>query len=131
MRNHQQIPGHITTEQFNQMLLTPESFAAKPESLNEQLFIERSLTQNRFWLRIMKEHAFFLGEGFNRNDKQLIQQTDRFYHYFEQQETKANQMTNHIELVRKLNEESIELVHGFRNFKETTDPDHKLQNKWV
>lgn len=60
------------------MLLPPESFAAKPESLSEQLFIEHSLTENRFRLRIMKEHALFLGEGFSRNDKQLIQQTDRF-----------------------------------------------------
>ncbi|WP_071392758.1 DUF2935 domain-containing protein [Bacillus tuaregi] len=111
------IPGHITTEQFNQMLVPPESFAAKPEPLNEALFIGRSLTENRFWLRIMKEHALFLGEGFSRNDKPLIQQADRFYHYFEQQEKKANQMMNNVEQVRKLNEESIELVYGFRNFK--------------
>ena len=47
----------------------------------------------------------------------LIQQTERFYHYFEQQEKKAYQVPNNVELVRKLNEESIELVHGFRNFK--------------
>jgi hypothetical protein len=69
MQNQHSIPGHVTTEQFNQMLVPPESFAAKPESLSEQLFIERSLTENRFWLRIMKEHAYFLGEGFNRKDK--------------------------------------------------------------
>lgn len=38
--NHQNhIPGHITTERFNQMLVPPESFAAKPESLNEQLYL--------------------------------------------------------------------------------------------
>jgi hypothetical protein len=43
-----QIPGHITPEQFIQMLVSPESFSAKPESLSEQLFIERSLTENRF-----------------------------------------------------------------------------------
>ena len=67
MQNH--IPGHITEEQYNQMLLPPESFAAKPESLTEQLFVERSLTENKFWLRIMKEHALFLGEGFNQKDK--------------------------------------------------------------
>jgi hypothetical protein len=65
----------------------------------------------------MKEHALFLGEGFNRKDKQLIQQTDRFYQYFEQQEKKAYQITNNVDLVRKFNEESIELVYGFRNFK--------------
>lgn len=54
------------------MLLPPELKAAPAESLTEQLFIERSLTENRFWLRIMKEHALFLSEGFNRNDKNLI-----------------------------------------------------------
>ncbi|MCM3584820.1 DUF2935 domain-containing protein [Mesobacillus maritimus] len=117
MDRQHQLPGHVNVDQFNQMLMAPESFAAKPESLTEQLFIDRSLTENRFWLRIMKEHALFLGEGFNRNDKHLIQQTDRFFHYFEQQEKKAYQIVHNVELVRKLNEESIELTLGFRNFK--------------
>lgn len=117
MQNYPQLPGHVSIDQFNQMLISPESFAARPESLTEQLFVERSLTENRFWLRIMKEHALFLGEGFNRKDTHLIQYTDRFYHYFEQQEKKAYQTPNNVESVRKLNEESIELVHGFRNFK--------------
>ncbi len=117
MQNHPQLPGHVNNDQFNQMLISPESFAAKTESLTEQLFVERSLTENRFWLRIMKEHALFLGEGLNRKDTHLIQQTDRFYHYFEKQEKKAYQTPNNVESVRKLNEESIELVHGFRNFK--------------
>lgn len=117
MKNQPQLPGHVSVDQFNQMLVSPESFAATPESLTEQLFIERSLTENRFWLRIMKEHALFLGDGFNRKDTQLIQQTDRFYHFFEQQEKKAHQVPKNAALVRKLNEESIELVHGFRNFK--------------
>lgn len=117
MQNQRQLPGHVSMEQFNQMLVSPESFAAKPESLTEQLFIERSLTENRFWLRIMKEHALFLGEGFNRKDTQLIQQTDRFHYYFEQQEKKAYQVANDVVVIRRLNEESIELVHGFRNFK--------------
>ncbi|PKG21938.1 DUF2935 domain-containing protein [Niallia nealsonii] len=117
MQNQHPIPGHVTREQFNQMLLPPELSGAKPESISDQLFIERSLTENRFWLRIMKEHALFLGEGFNRKDKQLIQQTDRFYSYFEQQEKKAYQLINNVELIKKFNEESIELVQGFRNFK--------------
>lgn len=112
-----QLPGHVNFEQFNQMLVAPESFASRPESLTEQLFVDRSLTENRFWLRIMKEHALFLGEGFNRKDTHLIQQTDRFFQYFEQQEKKAYQIPNNVELVRKFNEESIELVLGFRNFK--------------
>lgn len=117
VHNQPHLPGHVSNEQFNQMLVAPELFAAKPESLSEQLFIERSLTENRFWLRIMKEHALFLGEGFNRKDTQLIQQTDRFYHYFEQHERKAYQIPNNVEVIRRFNEESIELVSGFRNFK--------------
>jgi len=101
----------------NQMLIAPETFAAPPESLTEQMFIERSLTENKFWLRIMKEHSYFLGEGFNRKDKHLIQQTDRFYHYFEEQEKRAYQTPNNVTAVRKLNEDSIQLVLGLRNFK--------------
>ncbi|MFJ7728134.1 DUF2935 domain-containing protein [Neobacillus sp. NPDC097160] len=101
----------------NQMLIAPETFAAPPESLTEQMFIERSLTENKFWLRIMKEHSYFLGEGFNHKDKHLIQQTDRFYHYFEEQEKRAYQTPNNVTAVRKLNEDSIQLVLGLRNFK--------------
>ncbi|WP_152642909.1 DUF2935 domain-containing protein [Bacillus alveayuensis] len=101
----------------NQMLIPPETKAASPESLTEKEFIERSLTENKFWLRIMKEHALFLGEGFNRNDKHLIQQTDNFYKYFEQLEKRAYQTPETVQAVRKLNEDSIQLVYGFRNFK--------------
>ncbi|MFF2449762.1 DUF2935 domain-containing protein [Neobacillus sp. NPDC058068] len=109
--------GFVGIEDNNQMLISPESFAAPPESLTEQLFIERSLTENKFWLRIMKEHSYFLGEGFNRQDKHLIQQTDRFYHYFQEQEKRAYQTPNNVTAVRKLNEDSIQLVLGLRNFK--------------
>ncbi|CEG26263.1 Hypothetical protein BN1002_01105 [Bacillus sp. B-jedd] len=117
MQNQPQLPGHVSADQFSQMLVLPETFAAKPESLTEQMFIERSITENRFWLRIMKEHALFLGEGFSRNDTQLIQQVDRFHTYFEQQEQKAYQIGYNVTQVRRMNEESIELVQGFRNFK--------------
>lgn len=49
MQYQTNLPGHVSTDQFDQMLVTPESFAAKPESLTEQLFVERKLTENRFW----------------------------------------------------------------------------------
>jgi hypothetical protein len=111
------IPGHFAEDRTKAMLLPPEQLADPPESLSEKMFIERSLTENKFWLRIMKEHALFLGEGMNRNDKDLIQQTDRFFHYFEQQEKRAHQTPESVEAVRKLNEDSIQLVYGFRNFK--------------
>lgn len=109
--------GNTGMDSTNQMLIAPETFAAPPESLTEQLFIERSLIENKFWLRIMKEHSYFLGEGFNRKDTHLIQQTDRFYHYFEEQEKRAYQTPNNVTAVRKLNEDSIQLVLGLRNFK--------------
>lgn len=63
MLNQSNLPGHISVDQFNQMLAPPELFAPKPEFLSEQLFIERSFTENRFWLRIMKEHSLFFGGG--------------------------------------------------------------------
>lgn len=118
MQNQPQgISSQVNPNELNQMLQPPESFAAQPEALAEQQFIERSLVENRFWLRIMKEHAKFIGDGFNRREIQLIQQTDRFHHYFEQQEKRAYEVPNNVTLIRKLNEESIELVRGFRNFK--------------
>lgn len=39
MQNQPQLPGHISLGQFNQMLEPPELFAAKPESLTEQLLL--------------------------------------------------------------------------------------------
>ena len=113
----QQIPSNVNSNEFNQMLVSPESFAARPESLTEQLFIERSLIENRFWLRIMKEHAKFIGDGFNYRETQLIQQANRFYYFFEQHEKRAYEVPNDVTSIRKLNEESIDLVKGFRNFK--------------
>jgi hypothetical protein len=117
MWNQSNIPGHFAEDRTKAMLLPPEQFAAPPESLSEKMFIERSLTENKFWLRIMKEHALFLGEGMSRNDKDLIQQTERFFHYFEQQEKRAHQTPESVAAVKKLNEDSIQLVYGFRNFK--------------
>jgi len=70
MTNGQQpIPDYFVMDKQRAMLLPSELKAAPFESLTEQLFIERSLTENRFWLRIMKEDALFLGEGFNRKAK--------------------------------------------------------------
>ncbi|MFK4465092.1 hypothetical protein ABH960_000674 [Bacillus sp. RC252] len=89
MSTDQPIPGHFIMDPQRAMLLPPELKAAPSESLTEQLFIERSITENRFWLRIMKEHALFLGEGFNRNDKNLIQQVEQFYNQFDRQLQKA------------------------------------------
>lgn len=115
--NQHQIPGHFVMNNQNGLLLPPEFQADPKESLEEITFIERSLAENRFWLRIMKEHAYFLGEGFNKKDKPLIAEADKFFHYFDQQLTRANNMAENPSAIRKLNEESIELTSAFRNYK--------------
>ncbi|MBV7506555.1 hypothetical protein KW850_14920 [Bacillus sp. sid0103] len=51
MQKQPQLPGHVNFDQFNQMLVAPETFAARPESLTEPLFVDRTLTENRFWLK--------------------------------------------------------------------------------
>jgi hypothetical protein len=81
------------------------------------MFIERSLTENRFWLRIMKEHALFLAEGFSRGDIQLIQEAERFFHYFDQLLQRAHTVAQTVQALRLLNEESIRAASAFRNFK--------------
>lgn len=114
---YQSFQGHFEMDPQRALLLPPELKAAPVESLTEQLFIERSLTENRFWLRIMKEHALFLGEGFSRGDLQLIQEADRFYHYFDQLLNKSHKIPETVQAVRSLNEESIQAVSAFRNYK--------------
>lgn len=84
MLNQPNMLAPFVQDRVRAMFLPPEQLASPPDSLTEALFIERSLTENRFWLRIMKEHALFLGEGMSHNDKDLIEQTNRFFHYFEQ-----------------------------------------------
>jgi hypothetical protein len=111
------IPGHFAIDPQRALLLPPECHAEPPEALPARRYIDRSLSENRFWLRIMKEHAIFLGDGFNRKDKHLIQEADRFFHYFDQQLTRALNTPETEQAVRQLNEHSIQLVYGFRNFK--------------
>lgn len=117
MSQNQHATEHFVMDPQRAMLLPPELKASPPESLTEQLFIERSLTENQFWLRIMKEHALFLSEGFDRHETSLIQQVDQFYHLFDRHLQKAFSVPLTVQAVRKLNEESIELVYAFRNYK--------------
>lgn len=52
-------------------------------------FVTRSLDEIRFWSRIMKEHAFFLGLGFRAEDTQLIREAKQFQAVFEDIERRA------------------------------------------
>ena len=45
-------------------------------------FIRLSLESNLFFLRIMKEHSFFLASGFLQNDLSLARQADQFKEQF-------------------------------------------------
>jgi hypothetical protein len=114
---NRQMQGSFVMDPQRALLLPPELKAAPIESLTEQLFIERSLTENRFWLRIMKEHALFLGEGFSRGDTQLIQEAERFFHYFDQLLQRAHTVAQTVQAIRALNQESIQAATAFRNFK--------------
>ncbi|MCF6093671.1 DUF2935 domain-containing protein [Microaerobacter geothermalis] len=99
------------------LLVPPEMKGAPLESLSERMFIEGSLTENRFWLRIMKEHALFLSEGFNRKDKNLIQEALKFFDLFDHLLKRAHSIPETDHAVRQLNEESIQSTYAFRNFK--------------
>jgi hypothetical protein len=82
-------------------------------------FAQRSLTENRFWLRIMKEHALFLSEGFNRRDTKLIAEANRFFQLFHKLLTEAMQFKNPSdETMLKFNQSAIRSVTEFRNFKQ-------------
>ncbi|TJY41304.1 DUF2935 domain-containing protein [Cohnella pontilimi] len=109
--------GQYVLDPQRALLLPPELKAAPIESLTEQLFIERSLTENRFWLRIMKEHSFFLCEGFSKDDIGLIQEANRFFHYFDQLLQRSHTIPATVQAVRALNDESIQAVSALRNFK--------------
>jgi hypothetical protein len=80
-------------------------------------FVTRSLEENRFWLRIMMEHAFFLRLGFPADATGLIKQSIRFQEIFEKQLERALRTPPEPELVRRLNNDSIALTRRIAAFK--------------
>lgn len=81
--------------------------------------MQRSLTENRFWLRIMKEHALFLSEGFNRRDNDLIEEANRFFRLFDRLLREALAFESpQDERIFKFNKRVIRAVTEFRNFKQ-------------
>lgn len=85
----------------------------------ESVFVQRSLEENRFWLRIMKEHAFFLSEGMNRRDTNLIATANNFFRQFDALLQEANQFEprSPAEMAR-FNNRSINMAFSFRRFKQ-------------
>lgn len=90
---------------------------ASPSPENE--IISRSLEENRFWLRIMKEHSFFLSEAFNRRDSYLIARANQFFAEFDQllNEALSIQPATSREMIQ-FNEKVITRVADVRNFKQ-------------
>jgi hypothetical protein len=80
-------------------------------------FVSRSLEENRFWLRIMMEHAFFLRLGFPSTATELIKQAKLFQNIFERQLERALRTPPEPELVRRLNNDSIALTKRIAAFK--------------
>lgn len=89
------------------------------DSIRAKDFVRRSLEENRFWLRIMKEHALFLSEGFNRRDNDLIAEANRFFRLFDRLLREAQSLEDPSEeRVYRFNKLVIRAVTDFRNFKQ-------------
>jgi hypothetical protein len=62
--------------------------------LSQKEFITMSLDLNLFFLRIMKEHSFFLEVGFTPKDKNMAERAGAFRQKFEQLLTEATSLAN-------------------------------------
>ncbi|HOA85258.1 MAG TPA: DUF2935 domain-containing protein, partial [Bacillota bacterium] len=62
--------------------------------LSQREFITMSLDLNLFFLRIMKEHSFFLEVGFTPKDKNMAERAGAFRQKFEQLLTEAVSLAN-------------------------------------
>ncbi|MGE5604748.1 MAG: DUF2935 domain-containing protein, partial [Bacteroidota bacterium] len=68
-------------------------------------FIEESLRQNRFWLRIMAEHALFIRLGLPCDATDLINRAQTLQNLFEQLKARADNTPPIREQVFNLNQD--------------------------
>lgn len=81
-------------------------------------FISKSLDSNRYWLRIMKEHAIFIKAGLPCGRPDLIKEAESFQKQYDGLLTVAKQMTNPSrEEVVALNNEAYCLTLKFIRYK--------------
>ncbi|HBV85612.1 MAG TPA: hypothetical protein DEF42_02925 [Desulfosporosinus sp.] len=93
--------------------------------ISEQEFIERSLKENQFWMRIMMEHAFALRIPLPNEATKYIKKSEDFQKSFEKQLHKAlHETAKEFKAVKKLNEESINLLYEAAEFKEKVFKDN-------
>lgn len=97
-----------------------EASLAETISLKSQVpeRVRRSLEENRFWLRIMMEHALFLILGFPKDATKLIKQAKQFQEIFERQLERALRTPPEPRLVQQLNRDSILLTRRIVDFKQ-------------
>lgn len=88
------------------------------EYLSDSEFVQRSLEENQFWLRIMMEHAMFLRNGFPPDAQELIKQALRFEEAFEIQLERSFETPSSLEAVRRLNQDSLSLTRKIIMFKQ-------------
>lgn len=81
-------------------------------------FILKSLDSNRYWLRILKEHAIFIQAGLPCGRADLIQEAMVFEKQYHSLLTVANQMTNPTEQeILTLNNQAYNLTLRFIQYK--------------
>ncbi len=76
---------------------------------------DRLIDELQFWLRIMKEHAIFLGSAFPCDEKELINKAKEFENLFNELEKKATCYKHHE--LEKLAQESLTATLRFIQFK--------------
>jgi hypothetical protein len=87
--------------------------------ISDEEFTSRSLEENRFWLRIMMEHAFFLKISLPGDAMELVNKAKHYEQAFEAQLHRALHETPEDPVsVKQLNEDSIRLLEDAMAFKQ-------------
>lgn len=86
--------------------------------MSQNQFINESMSLNLFWLRIMKEHSFFLRLGLPCDRRELIDRAMFFESAFDRLLERARRISgSSTQAVRTLNEESIQLTRELIEYK--------------
>ena len=80
-------------------------------------FIEVSLRENRFWLRIMAEHALFIRLGLPCDETELINEARKLERLFRNLLKRAKNTPKKEDAVRKLNKDVIKALDRIIDFK--------------
>jgi hypothetical protein len=87
--------------------------------ITEEEFIRTSLEENRFWLRIMMEHAFFLKISMPSDAESFIRQASEFEQAFETQLQRAlHETSEDAASAEQLNLDTIQLLQDAMDFKQ-------------